>query len=162
MKQLIKIVLWSVVLCPVIGFMASCSEEADCSMNERPMMNCNIYQLDPYGYAERDTLDVLTITAWGTDSVIINNQQEVLDLTLPLRYTADSTVLVFHYAELPTDTVIVRHTNTPYFLSMDCGYQMRQSINSISHTRHWLDSIHITNNEAGIYGQENIQLFYND
>lgn len=160
MKQLIKIVLWSAMLCPVIGFMASCSEEADCSMTARPMMNCNIYTLDRDGYVVRDTLDTLTITAWGTDSVIVNNQEEVRELTLPLRYTADSTVLVFHYTGDALDTVTIRHTNTPYFLSMDCGYQMQQSISSVGYTRHRLDSIHITQNEAGIYGQENLQLFY--
>lgn len=159
MKQLINIILGGTWLCLLTGFATSCSEEADCSMTERPMMTCNLYTLDPEGYAVRETLDSLTVTAWGTDSIIINNQQEVQDLTLPLRYTVDSTVLVFRYSRNTTDTVIVRHTNTPYFLSMDCGYQMQQSIHSISHTHHRLDSIHITQNEAG-HGQENVQLFY--
>ena len=160
MRQLIRIIFGSLLLCVFIGFTASCSEEADCSMAERPMMNCNLYTLARDGYAIRDTLDSLTVTAWGTDSIIVNNQQDVRDLTLPLRYTADSTVLVFRYSRNTTDTVIIRHTNTPYFLSMDCGYQMQQSINEVLHTRHRLDSIYITSNEADIYGQENIKLFY--
>ena len=110
--------------------------------------------------AVRDTLDSLTVTAWGTDSIIINDQKDVMDLTLPLRYAVDSTVLVFRYSRHTTDTLVVRHVNTPYFVSMDCGYQMQQQITDIACTRHRLDSIYITYNEAGIYGQENVQLFY--
>lgn len=160
MKRLLKLALAGAWLCPVIGFFASCSEEADCSMVVRPMMNGRIYTLDADGYVQNDTLDSLTVTAWGTDSILINREAEVRELTLPLRYTADSTVLVFRYAQDVKDTVLIRHTNTPYFLSMDCGYQMRQILVSVSYTRHLLDSIHITQNEAGSYGQENIRLFY--
>lgn len=158
MKQLIRIVLAGILVCPLL--VCSCSEEADCSMTGRPMMVCNVYQLDADGYAVRDTLDSLTVTAWGTDSIIINDQKNVMDLTLPLRYAVDSTVLVFRYSRHTTDTLVVRHVNTPYFVSMDCGYQMQQQIIDIVCTRHRLDSIYITYNEAGIYGQENVQLFY--
>ena len=160
MKQLIRLILAGVLLCPAIGSMTSCSEEADCSMAERAMTNCKLYTIDEDGFVANDTLDSLTVTAFGTDSVIINNQKEVRDLTLPLRYTTDSTILVFRYSRYTTDTIVIYHTNTPYFLSMDCGYQMQQRLTNITHTTHRLDSIHITNNEAGIYGQENIQLFY--
>lgn len=160
MKQLIRWIWASLLCCPVISFMTSCSEEADCSMAERAMTNCRLYTIDANGFATNYTLDSLTVTAFGTDSVIVNNQKEVNDLILPLRYTVDSTVLVFRYSRYTTDTLVIYHTNTPYFLSMDCGYQMQQRLTTITHTTHRLDSIHITNNEAGIYGQENIQLFY--
>lgn len=160
MKRLVRIVLLGVLLSPIIGGMVACSEEADCSMAERPMLNCGLYSLDAAGFAVNDTLDSLTVTAFGTDSVIVNNQQDVHDLVLPLRYTLDSTVLVFRYSRHTTDTLVIHHTNTPYFLSMDCGYQMQQSLTSVRHTRHRLDSIYIINNEAGIYGSENMRLFY--
>ena len=160
MKRLFRLVLAGVLLCPVMGALVACSEEEDCSMTGRPMMNCRIYTLGELGMAERDTLDSLTVTAFGTDSVLVNNQQEVRDVTLPLRYTADSTVLVLRYSRHAADTLTVRHVNTPYFLSMDCGYQVQQRLGSVDHTRHRLDSIHISDNEVGIYGSENLQLFY--
>ena len=102
----------------------------------------------------------VVVSAFGTDSIIINNQKKVHDLSLPLRYTADSTVLVFRYSKTLTDTLVVYQTNTPYFLSMDCGYQMKQSIKDVNYSRHSLDSIRIVNKEAGIYGTENLKLFY--
>ena len=161
MKALVKIIVTGAFLFPILSVVISCSEEADCSMATRAMMQCYFYTLDPETeVVSNDTLDSLTVTAFGTDSIIINNQKKVHDLSLPLRYTADSTVLVFRYSKTLTDTLVVYQTNTPYFLSMDCGYQMKQSIKDVNYSRHSLDSIRIVNKEAGIYGTENLKLFY--
>lgn len=163
MKKLVKLVLLCLIAYPIAGIVSSCSEEEDCSMNARPMMQCNLYKIDDASRVVRDTLDSLTITAFGTDSVILNNQTRVLSLTLPLRYTADSTVLVFRYSRVPgslNDTVVIRQQNTPYFLSMDCGYQMKQTITGGSYTRNVLDSIYIQSAEVSIYGNENLKLFF--
>ena len=161
MKALVKFIITGAFLFPILSVVISCSEEADCSMATRAMMQCYFYTLDPETeVVSNDTLDSLTVTAFGTDSIIINNQKKVHDLSLPLRYTADSTVLVFRYSKTLTDTLVVYQTNTPYFLSMDCGYQMNQSIKDVNYSRHSLDSIRIVNKEAGIYGTENLKLFY--
>ena len=161
MKALVKFIITGAFLFPILSVVISCSEEADCSMATRAMMQCYFYTLDPETeVVSNDTLDSLTVTAFGTDSIIINNQKKVHDLSLPLRYTADSTVLVFRYSKTLTDTLVVYQTNTPYFLSMDCGYQMKQSIKDVNYSRHSLDSIRIVNQEAGIYGTENLKLFY--
>ena len=161
MKALVKFIITGAFLFPILSVVISCSEEADCSMATRAMMQCYFYTLDPETeVVSNDTLDSLPVTAFGTDSIIINNQKKVHDLSLPLRYTADSTVLVFRYSKTLTDTLVVYQTNTPYFLSMDCGYQMKQSIKDVNYSRHSLDSIRIVNKEAGIYGTENLKLFY--
>ncbi len=161
MKSLIRLIISGAILCPIISVAISCSEEADCSMATRAMLQCNLYRIDPVTQMiENDTLDSLTVTAYGTDSIIINNQKKVHDISLPLRYTADSTKLVFRYSKVTTDTIVIHHTNTPYFLSMDCGYQMKQAVTDIRYTRRNLDSIYVSNKEAGIYGRENFKLFY--
>ena len=161
MKALVKFIITGAFLFPILSVVISCSEEADCSMATRAMMQCYFYTLDPETeVVSNDTLDSLTVTAFGTDSIIINNQKKVHDLSLPLRYTADSTVLVIRYSKTLTDTLDVYQTNTPYFQSMDCGYQKKQSIKEVNYSRHSLDSIRIVNKEAGIYGTENLKLFY--
>lgn len=138
-----------------------CDEEEDCSLNARPMMKCNLYQIDQEsGLPVLVALNELTITAKGTDSVIVNRMENVKELSLPLCYGADSTHLVLHYSNGSRDELIVYHTNTPYFLSMECGYQMKQQIERVSYTRTELDSVAITYNEAGIYERENLRLFY--
>lgn len=161
MKNLVRLFILAAVLWPLAGIAFSCSEEADCSMVGRPLVQCVIYTINPTNdLVENDTLDSLTVTAYGTDSVIINNQKQVHDILLPLRYSTDSTKLIFHYSRTRTDTVVIFHTNTPYFLSMDCGYQMEQSITSVRHTSNLLDSAYLLYKDADIYGRENLQLFY--
>lgn len=162
MRKLLNLTLASALLYALTSIFHACSEEADCSMtNNRGMIVCNVYRLDPEtGTALKDTLDSLTVTAAGTDSVIINRMEEVITFSLPLRYTEDSTQFVLHYTDRLNDTMIVRHTNKPYFVSMDCGYQMQQSVQSVRYTRRNLDSIYIANPEASIDGTENFKLFY--
>ena len=79
MKKLVRLVILGAILCPIISIAISCSEEADCSMTARPMVNCILYRVDPETqYVENDTLDSLTVTAYGTDSIIINNQIQLV------------------------------------------------------------------------------------
>lgn len=160
MKNLVRIIITCSLATLLASIIQACSEEPDCSMTARGWLQCNFYTLSEDGRAVNDTLDSLTITAFGTDSVILNNQKEVRNLMLPLRYTVDSTVLVFRYSRVTTDTLILYHTNTPYFLSMDCGYQMQQEVTGARYSRHRLDSIYISYNEVGIDGRENIKMFY--
>ena len=160
MKILRQFTIGCMIIALLTGIIQACSEEPDCSMTARGWLQCNLYTLDENGIAVNDTLDSLTITAFGTDSVILNNQKEVCSLMLPLRYAVDSTVFVLKYSRTITDTIILYHTNTPYFLSMDCGYQMQQKVTSARFSRHELDSIYISYNETGINGRENIKIFY--
>lgn len=162
MKRLFRLIILGAVLYPLVGIAIACSEDEDCSMTaNRPMINCFLYSMDnESGTVRRDTLDSLTVTAAGIDSVIINRQTQVRDITLPLRYATDSTQLIFKYSGGITDTVVIFHNNTPYFISMDCGFQMKQVVTGTRHTRTLLDSISIVDNVADIYGAENIKLFY--
>ena len=171
MKKLIKLVLFLMVAYPLTGaILSACSEESDCSMTGRPMVYAKMYTINPETKAVlNDTLDSLSVTAFGTDSIIINNQKKVHDIALPLRCTSDSTILVFHYTRLLRDTMVILQTNTPYFQSMDCGYSMKQniiSIHPIDYTvtnkkkYHSIDSLYIKSNAANINGTENLKIFY--
>lgn len=96
-------------------------------------MYCTLYTIDEItDLRVNDTLDSLTITAPGTDSIILNNQKKVHTLMLPLRYTSDTTVFIFRYdpdrKPNDIDTLIIVQQNTPYFQSMECGYMMKQNI----------------------------------
>ena len=98
MKNLIRIFLIVVIVGASISIGSSCSDENDCSLAGRPMMYCTLYTIDEITDRRvNDTLDSLTITALGTDSIILNNQKKVHTLMLPLRYTSDTTVFILWY-----------------------------------------------------------------
>lgn len=80
MKKLIKLVLFLMVAYPLTGaILSACSEESDCSMTGRPMVYAKMYTINPETKAVlNDTLDSLSVTAFGTDSIIINNRKRYM------------------------------------------------------------------------------------
>lgn len=160
MKKLVKLVLTLIVAYPLTGIaVSSCSGESDCSTAGRPMLRGTIHRIEE-GVVLNDTLDSLTITAIYTDSTILNNQKNVTEISLPLRFTSDTTILVLRYSRVTYDTILIKHSNTPNFVSMDCGYEMKQAILELKHSRHRLDSIHVTSKSTNTDGTRNLQLFY--
>lgn len=160
MKKLLHLILIFAILCPVIGVvMASCDDESDCSIAGRATLRGTVYTMNG-SRRVADTLDVLTITALGTDSIILNNQSSVTDVYLPLRYSSDTTTLVFHYDVTTRDTLTILHTNNPKFISLDCGYEMKQAVTSLAYTRHVLDSVYINSVSTNTDGTRNLELFY--
>ncbi|MCC8188236.1 MAG: DUF6452 family protein [Bacteroides sp.] len=151
MKKLIPLALILITFYPVCSILLSaCSDNENCSLEGRQMVNCTFKTRNSNNTAfVNDTLDSLTVTAIGTDSIIINRQQSVHKISLPLRYTNDSTILIFHYTRYLRDTVIFSHTNTPYFLSMECGYEMRQALKGVYVSpSQMMDSLSVTNTQA--------------
>lgn len=155
-------VLLSFVLLSTL--LISCSEDSDCSMTARPYMVCNFYK---YGASKnivlKDTVALLSVTALGTDSIILNSQNKVHSYEQPLRYTNDTTAFVLSVNQGDKDTVWVVHKNTPFFISVECGYQVRQELIKIAkYTRNRLDSVSLRRTEVNTsnYGRENIQVIY--
>ena len=163
MKNLLFFFIALVTSALIAGSLTSCSDD-DCSIAGRAMINGSFYTTAASGYTERDTLPTLTVTALGTDSIIINRETNVRAVSLPLSYVSDMTVLVFHYdyATNPADadTIYITQENTLFFESIECGYSMEQSITNITHTEHQLSSITINNKNANINGTENLTFLF--
>ncbi|MBR8706667.1 hypothetical protein IX307_002029 [Bacteroides pyogenes] len=172
MKNLTYLLLCLLIFPGIMIINGSCSDENDCSLTGRPMMYCALYTIDPETQKVlKDTLEQLTVTALGTDEVIINQEKNVHKLQLPLRYTGNTTVFVFHYdpaqPSLYTDTLYITQQNTPYFQSMECGYMMKQSILTAQITNgkqadqpEKMESVEIKNKEANTNEIQNLQIFY--
>ncbi len=160
MKKLVHLLLILMIACPLVGtIVSSCAGESDCSVAGRAMLWSSVYNIADFTVTAH-TLDSLTVTALYTDSTIFPKTKDVTRFGLPLRYTNDTTVWVFHYSRLTRDTIIIRHTNTPKFISMDCGYEMKQSIIDIDYTRHRLDSIRVTSSSTNTDETKNLEIFY--
>ncbi len=170
MRKLIPIIL--TIGC-VIASIVACTEDDDCSGNARHMMTAKILtmvQTDSAKWATSYSLDSLTVYAFGTDSIIINDETEVSSVRLPLRTNVEETTLVFSYTfhagdTLPQhndkDTIVFRHINTPYFLTLDCNFVVKQEVTDLRYTTHVLDSIIIVNPTASLDdGTENLKIYY--
>lgn len=167
-----KIIPFILTIGCLVGIIVSCTEDDDCSGNARHMLTANILTVVATDTAKWETsysLDVLNVYAFGTDSIIVNNETNVKKLSLPLRTNVEETTLVFSYMyrsedtllhTFNKDTITFLHQNTPYFLTLDCNFVVKQVLTDLQYTTHVLDSIVIVNPTASIDGTENIKIYY--
>ncbi len=153
MKQPKKI--WTLF---VIGLMLMLScDNIDCTLNNTVNMNCGFYSS---GNAV-ELSDMLTVTALGTDSILINREVGAEEMILPLSYwnPVDSIVLKIEgEGYLFTDTLYIEKSNTPHFESPDCPSTMFHQIISARHSRNFIDSITIVKSSVDYEQLENIQI----
>lgn len=157
------LLLFAVALSATAVVAASCSDENDCSLAGRKSVFFIVNSLNEEEAVVKHTLDSLTVTAMGTDSILLNKEVNVSYFSLPLKYTEESTTFVFQYTSVNKDTVTIRHTNTPKFISMDCGYEMEQTIGSIhdvKYTEYILRRVDFLNGSTNTDGTTNLRLVY--
>jgi hypothetical protein len=160
MKKCVKLVLILMIAGPLIGAaVSSCAGESDCSTAGRAMLWSAVYKSGG-STAEVDTIDALTVTTLPENITLLNRETNVTRFGLPLRYTNDTTTWIFHYDEQTSDTIVIRHANTPQFVSMDCGYEMKQVVLGLSVTKHKLDTIRVTNSTTNTDGTKNLEIYF--
>lgn len=95
--------------------------------------------------------DVLTITTTrtdGTDTILLNQQQNADSFELPMSFgqTVDELCLTMDRqdgSEVRRDTIWIEKTNEPHFESVDCGVNYFHTITGVRHTKHTIDSVTI-------------------
>lgn len=164
MRKFIKIIVLIVITMPFMGSLVmSCSEEENCGMG-RAVMWTTFYLPRELGSSEmvavkRDSLTV-SILRTGTNDTIYNNDKDVEYISLPLQYAVDTTGIVLHHSRTLRDTIIFKHTNTPYFVSMECGTEMRQAVVEVEHTTYLIDSIIVRNKETSRNATDNLRFYF--
>ena len=134
----------------------------DCVINNTVTATMNFYLSDGNACQITDTLTVSVVRAKG-DSVVLNRKAGATGLTFPLGYDSAADTFVFHFAHMGVeDTVIIRHDNHPYFISLDCGTAMFHTLTDAACTHRLMQSVQITNPEINYDAQENIQVVFGD
>ena len=136
--------------------LAAC-DSIDCTLYNTVSLACSFYS---EGQAVKLT-DTLTVSALGTDSILVNSLIGASKLELPWSYSQDADTLVLRiYGEEYdlSDTLWVEKTNTPHFESPDCPTTMFYQIKSVRHTSTFIDSVTITRNLVDYDQTENIRI----
>lgn len=141
----------------VIGGICAC-DTIDCSLNNTVVLGTTFYQ----GTNRVVLNDILTVTACGTDSVLINKLSGASSLELPMSYTLDVDSFVFtiegeDYSM--QDTLWVKKTNTPHFESPDCPSHTFHKILEVGFHGSFIDSVHISSPLVNYDKIEHIQIF---
>ena len=151
-------------------FGISCTNDQSCTQDRIAKMGVGFYthaliDTTKQIYATRainlDTLSVRGLSANGTliDSILYKSKS-IQKIYLPLNKFESSSkfVLTFKTAK---DTIEVLHTNTDYYLSLECGCMKVHSIDTVLTTTHLVDSIKIINHKVNATNAEHIQIFIN-
>lgn len=142
--------------------LVKCSE-VDCPLNNVVAAQYGLYRADGSVVTLQDTL---TVTAVGTDSILLNKAQGIASFLLPVRYTAttDSVILRFADAEGDEmfDTIYVHHTNEAHFESMDCPLCYFHTIKTATSTLHAIENVEVVSQQVNYETKENIRIYLRD
>lgn len=117
---------------------------------------------------EQVGLDSIAIGGVGApgDSMLITPGTTCTEVYLPLRSDRTSTSFFFHYDYAGIDSVIFNDTidfhysSSPFFASEECGAMFRYHIETLTHTRHLIDSVVITDSLITNANIERIKIYF--
>lgn len=141
----------------LIGWLGTSCSNTDCVITNTSYTNYGFYNERGQAVSLSGTISV---TAAGTDSVLINQEANPKQFQLPLSYTHTEDTFIVHYTEKIVDSIFVKHANIPHFISMDCGTGMYHFLEGVRSTNNAIDSIQIINPEVTYDAKENIKIYY--
>lgn len=141
--------------------LASC-EGVDCTLNNTVALRVGLYK------SGTDSLllvpDTLSVTAFGTDSVLLNRATRTAELTLPMSYwqEADTLCLTLYGDDYETDDyLVVKKTNTEHYESPDCPATMFHVVTGVGFRSPYgtVDSVVVVKPTVNYDPQENLRIY---
>ena len=134
----------------------ACSDDEACLSNQHSVQ---AQLLSAWWDTDVDTtLTEVTVIGLGQEDSVYNNES-VSELFLPLNFDTDTTVFVITVKTLK-DTLRLVAQRELDFISRDCGYIFTFNLDTVIHTKTFIDSVSIIYPKIK-YGEttENIQLY---
>ena len=143
-----------------LALLGAC-DQADCTLDNSVTYTCNFY-----AEGSNVTLnDIITVTACGTDSVLVNQKQGATGIELPMSYWNEEDTLVLRIqgsGYTMEDTIWIKKNNIPHFESPDCPTKMFHLITDVNSTHTFIDSLSLVNPNVNYADVENIQIHFHD
>lgn len=159
-----KILTLLMTVCCSLLLFQSCND-ASCTDTTQVVMKIGFYNQSQNKNIVFDSLTVRGINH-PKDSILYNKARSVKSISLPLHIVQDSTEYEINYyksngaAIAQIDTIVLYHTNKPYFVSQDCGCTVFATITGYKTTGHRINTIRILNNEVTNKSVEHAILVY--
>lgn len=154
-------ILTLVLICTFSGLTESCSD-TDCPLNNVVRCYYTLYsseQGSSITYSD-------TISVYAANTTLLNKYANATSFNLPMSYALQADTLTFEFRTsygVNTANVIVSHTNTAHFVSLDCPTSFFHTITDIKHsaeTSHpTIDSIVVIKPEVNYDLTENIRIY---
>lgn len=137
----------------------------DCPLNNTVEAGYTFFVRDADGTPQSvSLLDTLTVTAGRTDSVLINKENKMTGIYLPMSYdgVTDTLALLFVDEEMRQvrDTIWVTKTNVPHYESPSCPSTMFHHITEVWCTQRALETVEVVNPNVNYDDKENIRIYF--
>jgi len=150
----------------------SCAGDETCTQTKYVKLTVNFYHPNPLDTILSNrivTLSIDSLTVQGlkkdstgkytsVDSILYNNQKNVSTINLPLNNFSTSSIFKIKFNAV-TDTMTISHSNLNDYLSLECGCIITHTIDSVSMTNHYIDSVRIKIHDVNTINAENIRLY---
>ena len=136
--------------------LAGACNDTDCTVSNTAYVNYGLYNGNGVAVAFTEPV---TVTTTGADSVLINQENNMQLMQLPLSYTNTEDTFIVHLSETLFDTIYVTHQNIPHFISMECGTGMYHHIDAVRCAHRIFDSITIVNPDVTYDTNEHIKVY---
>ncbi len=136
-----------------------------CTENQNALPLAGLYSYQTENAIQLDSLEIGGIGA-PDDSLLYDASLKLSVIYLPFRSAAQQSSFYIHYASKAlsnpafNDTISFSYTSVPRFVSEECGAMYFYRITSMSHTRHLIDSIAITDSTITNVDLERIKIFF--
>lgn len=120
----------------------------DCPVQNTVKMMYVLKKADAKPDTLKDTLNILSRRADGTDTLLLNRGVDQTQFSLNTGYANPEDTLIMLFSNgtyKATDTVWVKKENIPHFESVDCSPHFFHTITAVRSTHNRIDSIGINN-----------------
>lgn len=162
MKKLKDIAGFLTVGIPAI-LIAAC-DSTECPINNVVYSTYGFYAIADGAETQVSILDTLTVTAGGSDSVLVNRLTNGSQVELPVSYTCATDTLVFSFIneeqQERRDTIWIDKENSPHYESPDCPVSFFHYVTAVRHTGVLIDSVSIVNPNINYNVSENFKIYF--
>lgn len=150
--------------CIILQLYTVSCDSNDCPINNVVYSTYGFYTITEDGESKVSVTDTLTITAGGTDSVLINRLQNGSEVELPVSFNAATDTLVFHFTDIDSrtrkDTIWIDKENFPHYESPDCPASIFHHVTAVRWTTLLIDSVSIVNPNINYNVSENFKIYF--
>lgn len=161
MQLMNKRLLPYLVLFSVLIGVGSCEDYKNCNSPVETSLGIRFYQL--INGADRDTtLPALTMFGIGREDSLLADAIPEASIAVPLKQDVDSTAFFLRPDSTMKngDTINLRYTRSLQFVSSGCGFTTYFHIDSVSYTRHYIDSIALATKKIVTTNATNLKIYY--
>lgn len=153
-----------VTILMLLLLLAGCSIDTDCRQTEAircvVVFSCDslVSNEDTTYTAIFTSIDSVTVTGVGIDSVLYDNKKGVSKLSLPLRSDTTETRYQLTLNSKP-EQLVIRHQNDEYFVSLACGCFVFHEVDTAFGTTGLITDTEVLNTAVQNTEQNNIRLY---